>query len=102
MERSLPLKDVEELDTSGAVDRVAAEVICSPASLPSFDRSAMDGYAVRSTDTKGARPPGPRFIPDFIPQRTGMVVPEGYDAIVMLEDARVCGEVLEVTAEAHA
>ena len=62
----------------------------------------MDGYAVRSTDTKGARPPGPRFIPDFIPQRTGMVFPEGYDAIVMLEDARVCGEVLEVTAEAHA
>jgi len=57
----------------------------------------MDGYAVRSTDTKG-----PRFIPDFIPQRTGMVFPEGYDAIVMLEDARVCGEVLEVTAEAHA
>ncbi|MGB3920531.1 molybdopterin molybdotransferase MoeA [Methanothrix sp.] len=101
LERSLPLKDVEELDTSGAVDRVAAEVICSPASLPSFDRSAMDGYAVRSTDTRGAKLNAPCFIQDFIPLQTGMVVPEGYDAVVMLEDARIRGEVLEVTAEAH-
>ena len=102
LERCLPLKDIEELNTSCALDRVASEDIRSSADLPAFDRSAMDGYAVRSTDTKGARPSGPRFIPDFIPQRTGMVVPEGYDAIVMLEDARVRGEVLEVTAEAHA
>ena len=102
LERCLPLKDIEELSARCALDRVAAEDIRSPANLPAFDRSAMDGYAVRSADTKGARPSGPRFIQDFIPQRTGMVVPEGYDAIVMLEDARVRGEVLEVTAEAHA
>ncbi len=101
MGRCLPLKDIEEIDTSGAVDRVAAEEIRSPVSLPAFDRSAMDGYAVRSGDTRGARPHAPSFIQDFIPLCTGMVVPEGYDAVVMLEDARLRGDVLEVTAEAH-
>lgn len=101
LERCLPLKDIEEIDTPCAVDRVAAEDIRSPVSLPAFDRSAMDGYAVRSADTKGARLNAPTFIQDFIPLRTGMVVPEGYDAIVMLEDARARGEMLEVTAEVH-
>ncbi len=101
LERCLPLKDIEELDTSSAVDRVSAEDIHSPVNLPAFDRSAMDGFAVRSMDTRGARPSGPRFIQDFIPLRTGMAVPAGYDAIVMLEDARARGEVLEVTAEVH-
>src|SRR5690606_14578141 len=92
----------EELDISSAVDRVAAEDIRSPVNLPAFDRSAMDGFAVRSGDTRGARPHVPSFIQNFIPLRTGMVVPGGYDAIVMLEDARLRGQVLEVTAEVHA
>src|SRR5690606_15811091 len=97
LERCLPLKDIEELDISSAVDRVAAEDIRSPVNLPAFDRSAMDGFAVRSGDTRGARPHAPSFIQNFIPLRTGMVVPGGYDAIVMLEDARLRGQVLEVT-----
>jgi len=101
LERCLPLKDTEDLDTSSAVDRVSAAEIRSPANLPAFDRSAMDGFAVRSDDTRGARPHAPRFIQDFIPLRTGMAVPRGYDAVVMLEDAMVRGQVLEVKAEVH-
>lgn len=81
---------------------MTAEDIRSPVSLPAFDRSAMDGFAVRSEDTRGSRPSGPIFLQNFLPLHTGMVVPEKYDAIVMLEDARVRGDVLEVTAEAHA
>lgn len=102
LDRCLPLPDTEDLDCRQATDRVTAEDIRSPVSLPAFDRSAMDGFAVRSEDTKGSRLSGPIFLQDFLPLHTGMVVPEKYDAIVMLEDARVRGDVLEVTAEAHA
>jgi len=62
----------------------------------------MDGFAVRSRDVKGARISSPVFLHDFLPLRTGMEVPGEYDAVVMLEDARMRGSVLEVTAEVHA
>jgi molybdopterin molybdotransferase len=62
----------------------------------------MDGFAVRSRDTKGARPSAPNFLDDFRALRTGMEVPGDYDAVVMLEDAQLRGNVLEITAEAHA
>ena len=76
--------------------------ITSPVSLPGFDRAAMDGFAVRSQDTKGARPSASNFLDNFLPLRTGMEVPKAYDAVVMLEDAQLRGDVLEITAEAHA
>ncbi len=44
----------EEISISAALGRVLAEGILSPINLPEFDRSTMDGYAVRSTDTFGA------------------------------------------------
>ena len=76
--------------------------ISSPVSLPGFDRAAMDGFAVRSADTKGARPNAPVFLDNFRPVRTGMPVPGDYDAVVMLEDAYLRGSILEVTAQLHA
>jgi len=76
--------------------------ISSPVSLPGFDRAAMDGFAVRSADTKGARPNAPVFLDNFRPVRTGMPVPGCYDGVVMLEDAYLRGSILEVTAQLHA
>lgn len=38
---------------------------------------------------------------NFLPLRTGMAVPEGFDAVVMLEDTVLRGGVLEITAEVH-
>jgi len=40
-----------------AVGRIAAEPVRSPLDLPGFDRSAMDGYAVRAADTVAGAPP---------------------------------------------
>ena len=85
-----------------AAGRVISQDIASPVSLPDFDRAAMDGFAVRSADTRGAKPNAPVFLDNFQPVRTGMPVPEGYDAVVMLEDARQRGLILEVTAQLHA
>jgi len=85
-----------------AAGRVLSQDISSPVSLPGFDRAAMDGFAVRSADTKGARPNAPVFLDNFRPVRTGMPVPGDYDAVVMLEDAYLRGSILEVTAQLHA
>lgn len=76
--------------------------IASPVSLPGFDRAAMDGFAVLSADTRGAKPNAPVFLDNFRPLRTGMPVPGNYDAVVMLEDANLHGSILEVTAQLHA
>ena len=102
LDQCRPLSRTEKMDTMQAAERVTSYDITSPVSLPGFDRAAMDGFAVRSRDTKGARPSAPNFLDDFLALRTGMEVPEAYDAVVMLEDAQLRGNVLEITAEAHA
>ena len=76
--------------------------IASPVNLPGFDRAAMDGFAVRSEDTKGAKPNSPIFLDNFRPVRTGMPVPGDYDGVVMQEDARRRNATLEITAQLHA
>ena len=40
----------ETLALTEATDRVCAENVISPINVPSFDNSAMDGYAVRLAD----------------------------------------------------
>jgi molybdopterin molybdotransferase len=47
----LPAEDVE---VGHALGRILAEDVRSDADMPPFDRSAMDGYAVRAGDTTGA------------------------------------------------
>ena len=42
----------ERIDLAAAVGRILAEDIIADTDLPPFDRSQMDGYAVRSRDTK--------------------------------------------------
>ena len=41
----------------------AAESVVSPIALPSFDNSAMDGYAVHRADVVGAGPDDPVELP---------------------------------------
>ena len=99
--RSQPLQRIELLSTLRGEGRVLSQDIFSPLSLPGFDRAAMDGFAVRSEETKGARPHAPVFLERFEPVRTGMPVPASYDAVVMLEDSRRRGSILETTAQLH-
>jgi molybdopterin molybdotransferase len=46
-----------------ALDLACAEDVVAPISLPSFDNSAMDGYAVRIDDVQGATPDSPVMLP---------------------------------------
>lgn len=57
-----PLEPIE-LDLVQAHGAVLAESIASPVSLPQFDNSAMDGYAVRASDVAGATADEPVRLP---------------------------------------
>ncbi|MFB2584386.1 molybdopterin molybdotransferase MoeA [Herbiconiux liukaitaii] len=84
--------------------RVLAHDVVSPSSLPSFDNSQMDGYAVRSADLASASPDAPVSLPvaarvaagdafgvhspgTATPIMTGAAVPAGADAVVQIERA---------------
>ncbi len=64
-----------------AVGRIAAEPIRSPLDLPGFDRSAMDGYAVRAADTA----------PGSAPLRLAGAVAAGEDAAVAVGPGEAVG-----------
>ena len=101
---SKPTARSERIPAMDALGRVLSESIVSDANLPQFNRAAMDGFAVRSSDTRGASPTNPVFLrigKDCISVRTGMAVNDGYDAVVMLEDATLREDRLEVTAVVH-
>lgn len=94
---------VEEIDIFEAVGRILGEDIYSKLNVPHFRRSTVDGYAVRSRDTHGASESLPMFLEIigevemgkaanmtvttdkavYVP--TGGMVPEGSDAVVMIE-----------------
>jgi molybdopterin molybdotransferase len=94
----------EELSISLSLGRIVALDIASPEELPEFDRSTMDGFAVRSIDTFGAaesRPALLTIVGDIamgaMPGRalsagetmkiaTGGALPKGADAVVMRAD----------------
>ncbi len=93
----------ETISTVDALDRVLAEPLSAPFSLPSFPRSTMDGYAVRAADTFGASESLPAYLsvmgqvpmgraPDLtvgpvqaVVIYTGGMLPAGADAVVMVE-----------------
>jgi len=86
----------ERVPLSEAFDRVLAEDIVSPRSVPPWHNSAMDGYAVIAADLPGRLPvleligagavPTQRVVPGSCSRiMTGAPVPEGADAVVMIE-----------------
>ncbi len=103
----VPLLPQEEIAISDALGRVASEDIFSPEDLPEFDRSTMDGYAVRSADTFGATeslaallkvvgdiPMGVMPVHalakgEAMKIATGGALPKGADAVVMFEHVQV-------------
>ena len=99
-----PLEDrVEIVPLGKAMGRVLAEDIAAEEYVPDFDRSTVDGYAVRAKDTFGCSDAIPAILPcvrevlmgegaDFELQPetccavpTGGAVPHGADSVVMIE-----------------
>ncbi|HYO86037.1 MAG TPA: gephyrin-like molybdotransferase Glp [Dermatophilaceae bacterium] len=115
--RPLPPRRLPLAQARGCV--LAGDVV-SRLSLPGFDNSAMDGYAVRSVDVGRAGPDTPVTlrvegdIPAGDPHRrivspgacwrimTGAPVPDGVDAIVPVEDTDGGARQVQVGAPAPA
>lgn len=79
---------VEEVPVPQAVGRVLAEPVFARLSSPNFHAAAMDGFAVRAADTFGASETQPRELAlgrTAFPVNTGHVLPEGADAVIMIE-----------------
>ncbi|MCC5869163.1 MAG: molybdopterin molybdotransferase MoeA [Gammaproteobacteria bacterium] len=98
----------ERVSVSEALLRVAAEDVVSPAVVPPFANSAMDGFALRAADTREASEAAQVTLPvvghtaagpvaaEQAPAQacaweimTGAPVPAGFDAIVPVEQVRV-------------
>jgi putative molybdopterin biosynthesis protein len=75
-----------------SVGRVTASPIYAANSVPEVHLAAMDGIAVQSSETVGASDQNPVILPDAVMVNTGGVVPEGYDAVVMIEDVWRSGD----------
>ena len=105
----------ESVSLESALGRVLAEDVVSQVDVPFFDRSNLDGFAVRAADTYGAdeeRPVQLRIVDEIIatgvvPQSeivsgtaatiaTGGMLPRGADAIVMVEHTEAEGNTVSV------
>jgi molybdopterin molybdotransferase len=100
----------EKVPTEEALDRILFETITAPHPLPPFNRSTVDGYALRARDTFGANPGLPAYLDiagevemgkpagqnleagQAIVVHTGGMIPRGSDAVVMLEDTQLARE----------
>lgn len=105
---------VKIMDSFG---RVIAEDVYSDCDIPAFDYSAMDGYALRYKDTKGASQYSPRELKvigelraggefkgrlkdgEAVKIMTGAPIPEGADAIIMVENTEKEGDIVKILQE---
>lgn len=88
----------EPIPLEEALGRIAAEDVVAQIDLPSFDRSAVDGYAVRAKDTFETSQTKPKIFRivkedeirnmEAVPVWTGNPLPRGADAVIMLEHTR--------------
>jgi molybdopterin molybdotransferase len=104
--RRLPAEDVPLVEARGLA---LAEDVRAKFDSPPFDNSAVDGYAVRSVDAEAGRifrvvdeapagRPATKSVDEgeAIKIFTGGVIPEGADAVVMVENTTGWGEEFEL------
>lgn len=101
----------EDVPLADALGRVLARDVVAPLDVPGFDRSNVDGFAVRAEDTFGASEDRPRLLrltgevlpTGVVPERTvaagsasviatGAMLPRGADAVVMVEHTDTQGD----------
>jgi molybdopterin molybdotransferase len=95
--------DTETVTLTDCLGRVTAEDVYSDVDIPDFNRSTMDGFAVKASSTFGASEANPAYLnvrghirmggrPDFsigpgeaARIATGGMLPEGADSVIMVE-----------------
>lgn len=106
----------EEVPRSAALGRTLADDVTAPLDQPPFDRSPLDGYALRAADTAGASPEHPAVLrvvetvyAGGVPSRpigpgeatrimTGAILPQGCDCVLQHERTNNGFETVELYA----
>ena len=119
MNRTHSATRMETVPILGSSGRVCAETVISKINVPPFSRSAMDGYAVKASDTYGAaklKPAKLRIVEVIyagsVPKKsvsrghcaeiaTGAMLPKGADSVVMVEDTELEGSNVLVYDSVH-
>ncbi|NLE46125.1 MAG: molybdopterin molybdotransferase MoeA [Chloroflexi bacterium] len=110
--------DPERVSMLDSLNRILAEDIVADVDIPPYANSAMDGYAVRASDTRGATRDVPKrlrvigdlaagYVADTAVTQdtalrimTGAPLPEGADAIVRVEDTDIEGDSVNIYVSA--
>ncbi len=94
----------EAITVSDAVGRILAEPVHAKISSPNFHAAAMDGIVVKAKTTFGANELKPKKLKigkEAVYVNTGHVIPEGMDAVIMIEHVQVLDEeAVEIEAPA--
>lgn len=114
MDAAQPIERTEQVALLEAVGRILAEEVYASMDVPPFARAAMDGYAVRAEDTFGAGNFSPKILElievihagesahrsvlpgSCIQVATGAPMPDGADAVVMVEDTELDSTTVKV------
>lgn len=107
----LPVVGFERLPLCDLLGRILDEDIHASIALPPFDQSAMDGYAVRSSEfssvpatrrvagrVAAGHQPSKESYPEGTVVRifTGAAIPSGFDAVIMQEFCSRDGELVSI------
>jgi putative molybdopterin biosynthesis protein len=94
-----------------ALGRVLTEPVWAKVSSPHYHAAAMDGFAVRASDTVGAQPSSPVKLSLITPHAslsqakyvdTGDPLPEGFNAVIPIENVESLDEAGEITSDLRA
>jgi molybdopterin molybdotransferase len=105
-----PVTEYENIKIQDAFHRTLAADVLSPMNVPPHNYSSMDGYAVRHADLAGASNKLKKIGSSFaghgfagsvaagecVRIMTGALIPDGCDSVVMQEQVKVDGELIEI------
>jgi molybdenum cofactor synthesis domain-containing protein len=94
----------ESVPARQALGRFLAAPVKAVRSVPAYHSAAMDGVAVRASTTYQALPESPILLQagaEAIQVNTGAPLPDGADAVVMIENVESSGDVFEIREAAY-
>lgn len=94
---------IETVDVRNSLDRITANAIFARYSSPLFNASAMDGIAVKASDTDNASEAAPVVLTEdrYLVVDTGDPIHPPHDAVIMAEDIVDIEEGVRISASAH-
>lgn len=104
-----PFSKTEFLPVEECDERIIAKDVVANIDIPHYVRAAMDGFAVKASETLGASVNSPVMLRleneimtgTCVRVHTGSPIPAGGEAVVMLEDTISSGDRVEIFAQVH-